>query len=354
MCLFHTFVISLPFFFLFQNNTDKNMTMVQSLCYALRVLLYWTTWNSSYLWGNAFVFSLWEKERHSLQSRIRQKSSVEVLCCWTPLKGAESSAHCCGFFTVTSLKDLSIFFSGRPGLQLLNPCRQVKMRRLQLQGKEKQENKNIWYFSPRHFETPAATDPTTSGVFVVGDKQCGAVYCQALSTPKGFPQWFQSSCFVSKAHGKAPTDWGSGIVRCTDRDHPVMSTQAPILWCLSILITSLRRVELLVNEAQKWCRGRRAKLRPSLIWTLRYCIWLPTCFSLVGETVPISWLYCGMKLLFETIMVRPVQHQVELRGCSDGAFHYTKNKAIVCCWSWSLVLTRLYSMRVTIHLELYE
>lgn len=47
------------------------------------------------------------KKRHSLWSRIRQKSSVEVLCCRTPLAGAESSAHCCGFFSVTSDKDLS-------------------------------------------------------------------------------------------------------------------------------------------------------------------------------------------------------------------------------------------------------
>lgn len=50
------------------------------------------------------------KKRHSLQSRIRQKSSVEVLCCWTPLKGAESSAHCCGFFSVTSHKRSFYFF----------------------------------------------------------------------------------------------------------------------------------------------------------------------------------------------------------------------------------------------------
>lgn len=145
MCLFHTFVVSLPF----QNNTD--MKMVQSPCYALGVLLYWTTWNSSYLWGNAFVFSLWEKERHSLQSRIRQKSSVEVLCCWTPLKGAESSAHCCGFFSVTSDKDLFFSFSGRPGLQLLNPCRRVKWDVCSCKGKKQNKTKKqIWYFSPRH------------------------------------------------------------------------------------------------------------------------------------------------------------------------------------------------------------
>ncbi|KAA8585529.1 hypothetical protein FQN60_004223 [Etheostoma spectabile] len=39
--------------------------------------------------------------------------------------------------------DSGVVMDGEPGLQLLNPCRQVKMRRLQLQGKEKQENKNV-------------------------------------------------------------------------------------------------------------------------------------------------------------------------------------------------------------------
>lgn len=139
--------------------------MVQSPCYALGVLLYWTTWNSSYLWGNAFVLSLWEKERHSLQSRIRQKSSVEVLGCWTPLKGAESSAHCCGFFSVTSDKNL-FFFLWEAGPAAPEPMQAGELRRLQLQVKEKtkQNKKNqIWHFSTRHFETPAATDGTKWG-----------------------------------------------------------------------------------------------------------------------------------------------------------------------------------------------
>lgn len=163
MCLFHTFVISLPFF-LFQNNTDKEMKMGQSSCYALGVLLYWATWNSSYLWGNAFVFSLWKKERHSLQSRIRQKSSVEVLCCRTPLKGAESSAHCCGFFTVTSDKDLFFFLRGRVCSSWTNAGGWNEPSAAARKRKTNNQKKKIWYFSPLHFERPVATDTMTSGV----------------------------------------------------------------------------------------------------------------------------------------------------------------------------------------------
>lgn len=48
----------------------------------------------------------------------------------------------------------------------------------------------------------------------------------------------------------------------------------------------------------------------------------------VWKTVLINWLHCGMNLLFEVIMVRTVQHRVELRGCSDGVFHHTEMKVL--------------------------
>lgn len=111
-------------------------------------LLYWTTWNSSYLWGNAFCVLVFErKERHSLQSRIRQKSSVEVLCCQTPLEGAESSAHCLWFFfSVTSDKDLFFVLPPRSEAGPAAPeppwCRRVKTRRLQLQERKNKTTTN--------------------------------------------------------------------------------------------------------------------------------------------------------------------------------------------------------------------
>lgn len=209
------------------------------------------------------MFSLWEKERHSLQSRIRQKSSVEVLCCWTPLKGAESSTHCCGFFSVTSDKDFFFFllWEARPAAP--EPMQASEMRRLQLQVKKNQKKKPgisvldiLKTSSYRHNEIWS---------FVVSNKQCWVVYCGALSTPN-----FSSPSVLSEQLPSAVSE-GRSLVRRTVRDHhPAVSTRALILWFLSVLITSLRWLKLLVNTLLKWedMKGRRANLSqdPSLIW----------------------------------------------------------------------------------------
>lgn len=67
--------------------TRRKKKTVQSPCYALGVLLYWTTWNSSYLWGNAFVFSLLRERkgtvcRAGLDTRVQSKCLVAELLSW--------------------------------------------------------------------------------------------------------------------------------------------------------------------------------------------------------------------------------------------------------------------------------
>lgn len=213
--------------------------MFQSPCYALGVLLSWTNWNSSYLWGNAFVFSLWEKGRHSLQSRIRQKSSVEVLCCRTPLKGAESSAHCCGFFSVTSDKDF--FFLWEAGPAAPEPMQVGEMRCLQLQGKKtKQKTKNNLVFMYWKGNT-SCNRQNEVWCFVVSDKQCRTVYCPHPTFTAVV--WNQLLSAIGTSHGKlwqaegkAPAGVLSMIILPCQRKH-----------LFSILITSLRRFKLLVN-----------------------------------------------------------------------------------------------------------
>lgn len=88
----------------FQNSRNKNMKGTVSVqCYGGTLFIEQAETLS--IFGVMPLCSVSEKERYSLQSRIRQESSVEVLCCWTRLRRAESSAHCCGFFSVTSDKD---------------------------------------------------------------------------------------------------------------------------------------------------------------------------------------------------------------------------------------------------------
>ena len=123
--------------------------------------------------------------RAGLDRRVQSKCLVAEL-----LSREQKVAHIVVVsFPLHQIKTFFFFcFSGRPGPQLLNPCRRVKMRRLQLQVKKKRtkstkKKKRIWCFSSRHLETPAATDRTKSGVFVVEDKQSRVVNCQASSTP---------------------------------------------------------------------------------------------------------------------------------------------------------------------------
>lgn len=278
--------------------------MFQSPCYALGVLLSWTNWNSSYLWGNAFVFSLWEKGRHSLQSRIRQKSSVEVLCCRTPLKGAESSAHCCGFFSVTSDKDF--FFLWEAGPAAPEPMQVGEMRCLQLQGKKTKQNKKqpgIHVLERKH-----QLQQTEWSLVLCGQRQ--TMPNSLLSTPNLYHSGLKPIAVSDRnVSWKALAGWGKSTSRCTVHDHPAMSTQALILH----INNKSKKIQVAGEylEGRNWCKGRRANLTQGRVlsrWEGTEILYLiPRMLLSVWKTAPINWLHCGMKLLFEATMVRTVQ-----------------------------------------------
>lgn len=172
----------------------------------LEVLLYWTPWNSSYLWGNAFVFSLSEKERHSLQCRITQKSSVEVLCCWTPLKGAESSTHCCGFFSVTSDKDFFFLWQAVPAPP--GAMQAHETRCLQLQVKKKDSGVSI-------LDNLVADSKMANNA-----EQLIAELYPHPTRHQPLDQWFLSNWFQ-----QCPTFMGSSTCQVTVHNHPTVSTE---------------------------------------------------------------------------------------------------------------------------------
>lgn len=80
----------------------------------------------------------------------------------------------------------------------------------------------------------------------------------------------------------------------------------------------------------------------------------PHMLQPVWKTVLINWLHCGMNLLFEAIMVRTVQHQAELRGCTDGVFHYTEMKLLSAAGAGRWSLHKFIQHESRIHLELYK
>ena len=72
--------------------------------------------------------------RAGLDRRVQSKCLVAEL-----LSREQKVAHIVVVsFPLHQIKTFFFCFSGRPGPQLLNPCRRVKMRRLQLQVKKKQ------------------------------------------------------------------------------------------------------------------------------------------------------------------------------------------------------------------------
>lgn len=240
---------------------------------------------------------VWEKERHSLQSRIRHRSSDEVLCCWTPLEGAESSAHCCGFFSVTS--DRPFFFSspsGRPSLQLLNPCTRGEMRRPQLQVTGKNEKEKKSPFSTRH------------RFWITSTRLIKPAVLRSSVVKLSMPDLFR--CV-----------WKARVLTPTARD---LCNKSTFLQNFQSQKTQVAG-EYLVEAVQR--KKSEPQPGPSLIWASegkrRYCIWL-CMLQPIWKTALINRLHCGMKLLFEVIMVRTVS--------SDVVFSFFSTQKWSCCW----------------------
>lgn len=140
------------------------------------------------------------------------------------------------------------FFSGRPGLQLLNPSRRVKWDVCSCKFKRKKK----LAFQYSTFWNTSSNRQNEVWCFCGQRQTMLSVYSRALSTPNLSHSGFKPVAFSHlKGSWEALTDWERSIVRSTVHDHPAMSTQALILWFVSILITRLRRFKLPLNTLLK-------------------------------------------------------------------------------------------------------
>lgn len=194
----------------------------------------------------------------------------------------------------------------------------------------KEKDNPMLCFSPRHVQNTSGIRHYDTWCFVVSDKQSWTVYCPHPS----FPTVVFKAFSALKGSWEALTEWAKDIVRCTVHDQPAMSTQALILWAVSIFITSLRRLELPVNEGRYWCRDRRANL--SLIWDtggVTQILYLtPHMVQLVWKTVLINWLHWGIKGAPRLFW---------------WSFSLNRKEAVFCCLNWLLLRNQVkHSIRV--------
>lgn len=102
--------------------------------------------------------------------------------------------------------------------------------------------------------------------------------------------------------------WKARVLRCAARD---LCNKTAFLKNFKSQKTQVAG-EYLVEAVQR--KKSEPQLGPSLIWASegkrRYCIWL-CMLQPIWKTALINRLHCGMKLLFEVIMVRTVQQHVE-------------------------------------------
>lgn len=152
--------------------------------------------------------------RAGLDRRVQSKCLVAEL-----LEGAESSAHCCGFFSVTSDKNLFLVWEATPAAP--EPMQAGEMKRLQLH-EEKKINLVCWD------STPAATHRMKSGVLWSATNNAERYIVHAQPSQ----QWFQSHKRSLKLMG--------GCDRLRKKHHRVKH-----------LTTSLRIFKLLANASLK-------------------------------------------------------------------------------------------------------
>lgn len=96
--------------------------------------------------------------RAGLDRRVQSKCLVAEL-----LEGAESSAHCCGFFSVTSDKNLFLVWEATPAAP--EPMQAGEMKRLQLHEEKKKKSGMLG------LDTSSNTQ-NEIWCIVVSDKQC--------------------------------------------------------------------------------------------------------------------------------------------------------------------------------------
>lgn len=181
----------------------------------------------------------------------------------------------------------------------------------------KKKKKKILAFQYSTFWNTSSNRQNEVWCFVVSDKQCWAVYCQALSTPN------QTSCFQPSQRLMGSSDGLRGKHRQVYCPRPSchVNTSTYSLVCVHINYTS-EKIQVAgeyLAEGQNWCKGRRANLSQDRVLSERRggteILYLTPCMlQPVWKTALINWLHRGMKLLFEEIMVHTAQHSVELKG----------------------------------------
>lgn len=240
---------------------------------------------------------VWEKERHSLQSRIRHRSSDEVLCYWTPLEGAESSAHCCGFFSVTSDRPFFFFLSLREAEPAApEPMHEGWNEKTTAASNRKKRKRKKSPFSTRH------------RFWITSTRLIKPAVLRSSVIKLSMPDLFR--CV-----------WKARVLTPTARD---LCNKSTFLQNFQSQKTQVAG-EYLVEAVQR--KKSEPQPGPSLIWASegkrRYCIWL-CMLQPIWKTALINRLHCGMKLLFEVIMVRTVS--------SDVVFSFFSTQKWSCCW----------------------
>lgn len=195
----------------------------------------------------------------------------------------------------------------------------------------------MWYFSTKHFETPVATDTMKSGVLwseAHNTQQLIVEHCQhpnLFSIPHT-----ESSCLKRSQRLMGGFDRLRKKLRqvyCPwSASHVNKSTYS--LPCVRINYKSEKMKvagEYLV-EGHNWCKGRRATLSQN--WVLsehkggtEILYLTPHMLQPIWKTVPINWLHCGMKPLFEAIKVCTGQRCAKLWSSSDMSFTWHWNKS---------------------------
>lgn len=287
--------------------------------------------------------------RAGLDRRVQSKCLVAEL-----LSREQKVAHnVVVSFLLHQIKPFFFFFSGRPAAP--EPMQAGEMRRLQREVKKKKETKitktkkKIQYISTRHFNTPGATERMKSGAFWSVTNNAKRVNCWASSTPNLSQNCLQQSQRLMVSSDRlrerlrqvyCPRS-SSRVNTCTHSlvfvrfNYKSEKIQAACEWFVEEQNWRLQR--------QKSQTSARTESHLNTREERRYCIWLPTCFSAFGNPALINRLHCGMKLLFQAIMVHTVHRGVEVRGCSGGVFSLHRNEAVVCCSSWPLILKQVHT-----------
>lgn len=143
-----------------------------------------------------------------------------------------------------------------------------------------------------------------------------------------FPLWFQSSQRLK-----------GGCDRLMEKPRQVSCSQsschvyAHFLFFVCINYKSEKVAGEYLVKRQNWCKGGTANLSQGRVLSERrggteIPYLTPRMLQPVWKTALINWLHCGMNLLFEAIVVRTVQHRVELGDTPDGLFQYAEMKLL--------------------------